>query len=231
MRNVIDEGPQTNEAHAAYIRSFVSQESLTDREVLDIGCGFGWFIQIALEGGAKSVVGLEPTDEDLATARRHLVDDRVTFRVGSVVHLPFADDSFDTVAMWEVLEHIPKGTEAAAFAEMARVLRPGGALYLSTPHSNIVAMVTDPAWWVAGHRHYSKADVAMLSRAADFEIDVIEVKAGMANIVFMLNMYVAKWIFRRPPFLRERSLRLVERDWAKPKGIAHVVLAAHTSGS
>ncbi len=57
----------------------------------------------------------------------------MSFLVAGAGDLPFPDGSFDTVVMWEVLEHIPPGTEPQAFAEIARVLRPGGRLHLSTP--------------------------------------------------------------------------------------------------
>ena len=67
--------------------------------------------------------------------RRHFDDERVEFRVASATDLPFEDASFDTVVCWEVLEHLPKTSEQRAFDEIHRVLRPGGTLYLSTPHA------------------------------------------------------------------------------------------------
>jgi SAM-dependent methyltransferase len=53
---------------------------------------------------------------------------------GDVRRLPFPDESFEVVVAAEVLEHVPD--DAAAIAELARVLRPGG-----------VAAVTVPRWW------------------------------------------------------------------------------------
>lgn len=50
---------------------------------------------------------------------------------GSAMHLPFADASFDVVAAFDVVEHCEP--EAAALAELARVLTPGGRLLVSVP--------------------------------------------------------------------------------------------------
>lgn len=47
--------------------------------------------------------------------------------------LPFADASFDTVLCTEVIEHVPN--PAQAFAEISRVLKPGGYLLLTTPQT------------------------------------------------------------------------------------------------
>jgi SAM-dependent methyltransferase len=225
MRNLLDERPDANvHGHAHYVRSFVDRADLENKDVLDVGCGFGWFVLLALESGARSVVGVEPEEADLRTARRHLTDERATFAAAGADVLPFADNSFDTVAMWEVLEHLPKHSEPAAFRELARVLRPGGRLYLSTPHATAVARLTDPAWWVAGHRHYSRDAVAAFARAAGLEVERLELKGGAWQIVHMHNMYVAKWLFRRRPFLEARSLARLDREWERPGGFAHVLL-------
>lgn len=230
MRNVLDERPdQDLHGHARFVSSFVDERDLADKDVLDIGCGFGWFELLALEAGVRSVIGIEPTEHDLATARRHFTDGRVRFEVGTAAALPFAEDSFDTVAMWEVLEHIPMHSEPLAFREIARVLRPEGRLYLSTPHANAVARVTDPAWWVAAHRHYTLADVAELARDAGLEVETLERRGGRWQIVHMNNMYVSKWLFRRRPFLERRSLRRLDADWDRTDGFVHVFLKCRKS--
>ncbi|WP_344044616.1 class I SAM-dependent methyltransferase [Nocardioides panacihumi] len=50
---------------------------------------------------------------------------------GSALQLPFADESFDVVGAFDVIEHCEP--EGVAIAEMARVLRPGGRLLMSVP--------------------------------------------------------------------------------------------------
>lgn len=53
---------------------------------------------------------------------------------GSATDLPFDDASFDCVTGFDVLEHVPEDTKAAG--EMARVVKPGGYLFVSTPTLN-----------------------------------------------------------------------------------------------
>jgi SAM-dependent methyltransferase len=59
---------------------------------------------------------------------------RVKFICGDATALPFADQSFDAVTMFDVLEHIPDHEKA--IAEVKRVLRPGGFLFVSTPNEH-----------------------------------------------------------------------------------------------
>src|SRR4051812_16476800 len=128
MKNLLDEQP-TLELYGRleFSIAFVGADSFAGRDWLDIGCGFGWFENFARDHDVRSITGVEVADEDLAAART-IAGGPVGFTAASVLELPFADESFDGVAMWEVLEHIPPGSEARAFAEIARVLRPGGSL-------------------------------------------------------------------------------------------------------
>lgn len=52
---------------------------------------------------------------------------------GSIDDLPFPDHSFDLLCAFDVIEHV--GDDDKAFSEIARVLRPGGAFFLSVPLS------------------------------------------------------------------------------------------------
>ena len=100
--------------------------------VLDVGCGSGVVTrEIARRvGSAGWAVGLDPSPALLAVARELAREaglaDRVEFREGSALRLPFPDAFFDAVVCATVLSHVPNGV--TAISELVRVLRPGGRL-------------------------------------------------------------------------------------------------------
>jgi 2-polyprenyl-3-methyl-5-hydroxy-6-metoxy-1,4-benzoquinol methylase len=230
MKNLLDEKPTVDlHGRLRFSRDFVGEDACRDADILDIGCGFGWFERFALDAGARSVTGVEPLEEDLETARRGIDDARASFVAAGATDLPFADDSFDVAVMWEVLEHLPPHSEPSAFAEIARVLRPGGRLFLSTPHATLVTQLTDPARWLIGHRHYSLGAVRNLSQNAALSVVRLELRGGPWEIVHMNVMYVSKWIFRRRPFFERQLVTRSDRDWQGPAGFVHVFLKAQKS--
>lgn len=227
MRNLLGETPDAGQhGRAAFARTFVDPQDIVGRDLLDVGCGFGGFAYFALACGARSVTGVEPTEADLLTVRRNLDDPRVSFRVASAHELPFDEASFDTVVMWEVLEHIPPGTEAIAFKEIARVLRSQGRLYVSTPHASPVARVADPAWWLVKHRHYSRDDLRRFSESAGLTVDQIEVRGGLWEIVYMADLYTSKWVLRRPPLFANAVYRMLDREWLGGPGFTNIFLSS-----
>ena len=225
MRNRLDDGPGLQlHGRTEYSRNAVARGDLVGRDVLDIGCGFGWFTLWALAQDARTVVGIEPQDEALVAVRRHIDDPRATFRVASATALPLDPESIDTIVMWEVLEHLPKQTEAAAFREISRVLRPGGVLYLSTPHDSRVARATDPAWWILGHRHYSRARIQELAEGTGLGVEAVELKGGLWEILLLNDLYVSKWILRRRPVFERSMVKRVDREWRRPGGFTDIFL-------
>jgi SAM-dependent methyltransferase len=227
MRNILNQAPSRElhgiQAHAA---GLVAADDLAGRTVLDVGCGFGWFELYALDRGVRRVIGIEPEDRELATARRHISDERAEFTAGSATSLPFPDESVDTVVCWEVLEHLPQGSEPAAFAEVRRVLRPGGALYLSTPYASLRARIFDPAWWLVGHRHYRADQLHRFVRDAGLHPELVETRGGGWQIVAILDLYLAKWLFRRPPFLEATVARRWDEEMRQSGGYANCFLKA-----
>lgn len=217
MRNVLDEKP-TTELHGRlkYAAAIVEDADLCGRQVLDIGCGFGWFELNVLARGVASIVGTELSEADLKTINRHLQDPRLSTRVGSALDLPFEQGSFDTVVCWEVLEHLPRGTEPQFFAQVARVLKTGGRFYLSTPHGALLSTVADPAWWLIGHRHYTTQRLHALARDGGFQVDQLELRGGVWDLAALLNLYFSKWILRRRPVAEAAFTKRVDDEYTRP---------------
>ncbi|MBL8550202.1 MAG: class I SAM-dependent methyltransferase [Hyphomonadaceae bacterium] len=93
---------------------------------LDVGCGEGRFCR-ALNASGVRATGLDPTSALIEEARRR--DPSGRYVLGRAEDLPFADASFDLVVAYLSLIDIEDAD--AAMAEMARVLKPGGALLIA----------------------------------------------------------------------------------------------------
>jgi SAM-dependent methyltransferase len=96
------------------------------RTALDIGCGEGRFCRM-MKGYGLQVVGVDPTDALICEARRR--DPGGDYRIGRAEALDFADGFFDLVVSYVTLVDI--ADLRSAIGEMARVLRPGGALLIA----------------------------------------------------------------------------------------------------
>lgn len=114
-----------------------AQRIVAGRLVLDIASGSGFGAQMLAEAGAGAVVGCDMDSTSLGQARAAFPGERISFVAGDGTRLPIRDGSFDVVVSFETLEHIPAGR--TFLQELARVLRPGGTLILSTPNR----LVTD----------------------------------------------------------------------------------------
>lgn len=99
--------------------------------VADIGCGAGTQAIMWAEAGHQ-VHGLDVNEPLLELARKRASERGVAteFTVGSATSLPWSDRSMDVVLVPELLEHVAPWREC--LNEFARVLKPGGVLYIST---------------------------------------------------------------------------------------------------
>jgi SAM-dependent methyltransferase len=94
---------------------------------LDVGCGNGAFTEVLIAHSAPAeVVGIDPSDGQLAHARSRAEARLAQFQTGDAQALPFADRSFDAALMALVISFVPG--PAQAVREMARVTRPGGTV-------------------------------------------------------------------------------------------------------
>jgi SAM-dependent methyltransferase len=94
---------------------------------LDVGCGNGAFTEMIVDRCAPVAVdGIDPSERQLAFARRRPGALLAQFRRADAMALPFPDDMFDVAVMPLVIFFVP--TPAKGVAEMARVVRSGGAV-------------------------------------------------------------------------------------------------------
>ena len=128
--------------------------------VLDAGCGSGRnMVELQRYG---QVTGIELSSPSVRAARERGVGEVLE---GSVLEMPFADDSFDLAVSLDVVEHLED--DIAALRELRRVVAPGGRLLVTVPAYQ---------WLWSGHdevnhhhRRYSRATLRRAAREAGWE--------------------------------------------------------------
>jgi len=110
--------------------------AVENKRILEIACGRGGFVRLLASREAR-VVGADFSISALRIGQQKLRERegpplRAVLAQADAQNLPFAANSFDVVISCETIEHLLD--PGAAVREMARVTRPGGLLYLTTPN-------------------------------------------------------------------------------------------------
>ncbi len=122
-------------------------------DVLEVGSGLGGALLELRRRGIRAT-GVEPSGEWCGIIRRRLLESGVRERCivqGIGEHLPFADASADVVFTLQVLEHVDEPERV--MAEIDRVLRPGGRLYISAPNYFSFSENHYNVFWLPGLSH------------------------------------------------------------------------------
>jgi SAM-dependent methyltransferase len=131
------------------------------QRLLDIGCGTGAMLDMLAPFG--TVVGADFAPEALAFCRER---GHSRLARADVRRLPFADNSFDAVTAMDVIEHIDD--DKAASAEIFRVLRPGGRLFVTVPAYAFLWSEHDEA--LHHHRRYTAPHLKDLFQRVGFRV-------------------------------------------------------------
>lgn len=114
------------------------------KRVLDYGCGTGYGSAHIARIAAR-VEAVDVADDAVSHARTNFASENLNFSVIDPQRpLPFADDSFDTVLSFQVLEHVHD--VHAYLKETRRVLAPGGTLMLVTPDRSTRLLPCQRPW-------------------------------------------------------------------------------------
>ncbi len=150
---------------SAKLREVLGGRALGRTRILDAGCGTGSAFEILIDLG--DLTGVDPSRDALDAAARlglpvHLVR-------SPVERLPFSDGSFHMACVLDVLEHLDR--DDLALAELRRVLRPDGILFVTVPALPWLWSSHDEA---LGHRRrYTAASLSRVLGHAGFRIHEI----------------------------------------------------------
>jgi 2-polyprenyl-3-methyl-5-hydroxy-6-metoxy-1,4-benzoquinol methylase len=155
----------------AVLRFAERRGGLAPCRALDIGTGPGHLIGHLLDRGYEAA-GFEQSEELAAEANARLAGQSgfMGVETGTADALPFPTASFAAVTCLEVIEHVLEGQVPGFFDEVARVLRPGGTLVISTPNQEDLRQraVVCPDCGAAFHRgqHVQRWNAERLTNVA-----------------------------------------------------------------
>jgi len=134
----------------ATLEKYVPEFAVRGASVLDVGCGDAGAIIAFAEHGALCA-GIEFEEASVERGRIRAQDHGVSLDLsqGVAESIPHPDSTFDLVILDNVLEHV--SDREASLAEIRRVLKPGGLLYMVTPKPlALYSMWRDPHYDLAG---------------------------------------------------------------------------------
>jgi ubiquinone/menaquinone biosynthesis C-methylase UbiE len=104
------------------------------KRVLDIASGEGYGSNL-LAKYADEIIGVDISEEAISHACSTYKKSNLKFKQGSVLEIPFLENSFDVVVSFETLEHVLDHEKT--MSEVKRILKPDGILIISTPEKSI----------------------------------------------------------------------------------------------
>lgn len=221
-----------------YRQRYSIEEMFAGKTVVDIGCGAAGKSLYYASCGAKKVIGVEILpkyrEEAEGLAKQLGLADKFEFVNADAAALPFEDNSIDTVIMNDAMEHVDEPERV--IAEVLRVLRQGGRLYVNFPpyHHPFGAHLSDAIYipWV--HLFFSEkvqieAYKALVERLPDGkerqEFRIAKRDSGEEYFSYINHMTIRR--FRRilqemgitPAYYHEEPLRTFLRPLAKMPGL------------
>ncbi len=199
-----------------------SKNYIRGKKILDIGSWTGPY-EVLINGLAKEITAVDIEEKALKVLKKNLPE--VTCIKAKSHNLPFKSESFDVVTFWDVIEHIPLGYELATLIEINRVLKKSGYLFLATVNKNFWSNLLDPAYWLAGHRHYTQGHLETMLEDSGFVIEKVERTGSFFSSFYAISFYIFKHILR----MKMPTVSFVERKMEKDissAGFIQIVIRA-----
>jgi ubiquinone/menaquinone biosynthesis C-methylase UbiE len=212
-------------ATASGLGSFVKYRQATTlmaapgmHDVLDVGCSVGsiemlFHLEHPECARATSIEGVDISPEAITRASG-LNLPNCTFRAYDGATLPFADASFDLAVAIEVIEHV--ADKPGLIAQIFRVLRPGGRVFLTTPNPQCWALHADQwleraARWCARRPAHEKDEFIRLSDLSRLLSSAGFTPAGPGSQPIWPRLYVSLFGWGVLPPLPPRALARYQR--------------------
>ena len=153
--------------------------------LLDIGAGTGDFLAVAKQNGWK-ITGIEPNQK----AKNIAINKGISYVENSEL---LEKESFDTITMWHVLEHVPD--LELQIKELKRLLKPNGTILIAVPNFNSYDAKHYGSYWAAydvpRHLwHFSKTAIKLLFEKQDLHLQkVLPMKFDAFYVALLSEKY------------------------------------------
>lgn len=146
----------------------INSYSTEEKNLLDVGCGTGDFLQIAKQNN-WIVSGIEPNEKARSIANKKTNDSVFEINLLS----KFKENSFDVITLWHVLEHLPNLEDHISLFK--KILKPNGTLIIAVPNYKSYDAKHYKQFWAAydvpRHLwHFNKASISKLVSKQTMEV-------------------------------------------------------------
>lgn len=185
--------------------------------VLDAGCGTGGMLTwLSRYADKQEIIGIDFSETALQFCSQRQHQDLAR---ASVSDLPFADNTFDLITSFDVLQHVSDGNDARAIGEFHRILRPGGIAFIRVAAYQWLRSGHDDA--IAVQRRYSLPDLSTQMQRAGFVIR----RATYANTLLFPVAAIKRMVFTPAGRAHVRSeVQPWPKGWAWMNGLLKLPL-------
>lgn len=207
------------------VNIITSRTNVDHGKLLDIGCGFGFFLN-AMKQHQWNVAGIEISKDGGQYAKDYY---HIEIYSKPLEALSLPDNHFDVVTLFYVIEHI--ADPLTVLKEVNRILKPGGLILIRWPHTTPIVKLIGPfsKYLDLYHTPYHLYDFSRKT------IERVLTISGFSNIETMVGGYTLspEWINRWPSIIfglfGEMVFRLSGRKILLP-GISKTTVAVKPSG-
>ena len=161
------------------------------KDVLDLGCGYGWHCRYAVEQGAAHVTGIDRSSRMIEEAKRRNVEDRIRYQICSVQDFAFPENTYSLVISNLVLHYVED--LEPVYARIYRTLLPGGVFLMNIEHPSFTAgrrqeFAPDGSWPVVDYFYPGERQTVFLGHTVTkYHHTLTQILMGLIRTGFRLT--------------------------------------------
>jgi SAM-dependent methyltransferase len=188
------------------------------KDVLDLGCGYGWHCKYVLDQGAASVLGIDQSERMIREAQQRNSGENISYRVCDLLEYEYPEAYFDVVVSNLVLHYIEDLDKV--YHLIYRTLKPGGVFLMNIEHPTFTAGVNqlfavDGTWPVDNYYYPGERVSDFLGHEVRKQHHTLtQILGGLLNVGFRLEaveeaMPPEEWRDQMPDEMRRPMMLLI----------------------